>query len=74
MKKLLATPFGSFLKAFVVAILTIMMANYTDNKAVCNDWACWKTLLIAAAFSVVPVIINYLNPKYTQYGIKDEAE
>lgn len=72
MKKMLATPFGSFLKAFIVAFMTIMMSNYAENKSVCGDWICWKNILIAAAFSVIPVIINYLNPSYKQYGIKGE--
>lgn len=69
MKQLLASPLGSFIKAFVVAVLTIIVAKYNEG-VVCNSLECLKSVGIASLFSTLPVIINYLNPNYTQYGTK----
>lgn len=69
MKKLLASPFGSFLKAFVVAILTTLTYEYQQGN-ICTQLDCLKPMLWAALFASLPVIINALNPEYKGYGMK----
>ena len=76
MKQLLAGPIGSFIKAFVVAILTTMTYEYQQGRT-CLTWSCLMPMLVAAGYATLPVIINYLNPNYPGYGNafkKDVAE
>ncbi len=49
---------GSWLKTFVAAALATYLAVGWDIEAIAN----------AAAASVLPSIINWLNPSYTRYG------
>jgi hypothetical protein len=54
MKKMAA----SWARSFVAAALALYMAGETDPK----------TLLMAGAAAVAPVIMRYLNPKDTSFG------
>lgn len=63
----MATPLGSFIKAFVVAILTIIGSRQADGT-LCFDATCIKDILIASTFAIIPVVINWINPQYKQYG------
>lgn len=65
--KIMAGPFGSFIKAFLVAFLSLIMARQKDGT-LCFDAQCLIDLLIASTFAIIPVIINWINPQYTQYG------
>lgn len=67
MKQLLASPLGSFLKAFVVAILTTMTYEYQQGN-LCTSWDCFRPMLWAAVYATIPVVVNYLNPNYPGYG------
>lgn len=49
---------GSWLKTFVAAALATYMAVGLDVNAIAN----------AAVASVLPSIINWLNPNYSRYG------
>jgi hypothetical protein len=55
MKKMAA----SWARSFVAAALALYMAGETDPK----------TLLMAGAAAVAPVIMRYLNPKDTSFGL-----
>ena len=70
--KLMASPVGSFLKAFLVAFLSLIMARQKDGT-LCFDARCLIDLLIASTFAIIPVIINWINPQYTQYGEGSES-
>ena len=65
--KLMASPFGSFIKAFAVAFLSLLAARQKDG-ALCFDVNCIKDLLLASTFAIIPVIINWINPEYKGYG------
>lgn len=49
---------GSWLKTFLAAALATYMAVGLDVNAIAN----------AAVASVLPSIINWLNPNYSRYG------
>jgi hypothetical protein len=55
MKKMAA----SWARSFAAAALALYMAGETDPK----------TLLMAGAAAVAPVIMRYLNPKDTAFGL-----
>jgi hypothetical protein len=61
------SPAGSWLKAAIVAILSGVLIKLQEGADLWNA-ASLKELLTIAAVSVIPVIINYLNPQDTRYG------
>lgn len=69
MKKLLASPLGTALKAFIVTILTLLLS--TDDLF-SMDAEMAKKLITAGLLSAFPVIINWLNPSYPGYGQNKE--
>jgi len=50
---------ASWLRSFIAAGLAVFMAGVTDPKAI----------LMAGASAVVPVILRYLNPKDSDFGV-----
>ena len=64
----MASPLGTFLKAFLTTVLSLMMIRYNEGNP-CFDKKCIVDILTAAVFSILPMIINYINPQYTQYGV-----
>ena len=54
--KALAASWG---RSFIAASLAVYMAGVTDPKAI----------LSAGGAAVIPVIIRYLNPRDSQFGI-----
>lgn len=50
---------ASWLRSFIAAGLAVFMAGVTDPKAI----------LMAGLSAVVPVILRYLNPKDSDFGI-----
>ena len=69
MSKFMASPFGTFLKAFLTAVLTLVVAKYNEG-ILCVDTACLQDVLVASIFATLPVIINFLNPQYKNYGFQ----
>jgi len=50
---------ASWLRSFIAAGLAVFMAGVTDPKAI----------LMAGISAVVPVILRYLNPKDSDFGV-----
>jgi hypothetical protein len=50
---------ASWLRSFIAAGLALFMAGVTDPKAI----------LMGGASAVVPVILRYLNPKDSDFGV-----
>ena len=51
--------FASWARSFLTAILTLLMAGQMDPK----------TLAMGGAAAVIPVIIRWLNPNDSAFGI-----
>jgi hypothetical protein len=54
----------SWAKVFVAAVITAYMSGVVD----------WKTLVNAGLVAVLPVIFNWVNPKYEGYGRGQKAK
>ena len=65
--KFFASPVGTFIKAFVVALLSLLAARQKDGT-LCFDANCIKDILFSSVFAIIPVIINWINPEYKNYG------
>ncbi len=57
----------TFLKGYLSTILALYMADPTLFN---GGWETWKAIFISALTSNIPIIYNWLNPKYTGYGRK----
>jgi hypothetical protein len=60
--KFLNSIYGSYVKVFLSAILTMILAKgdiYSITLQEC---------ISAGVISIIPIIINYLNPNDTRYG------
>ena len=65
----LTTPLASFLKVFVATILTQYLIELQDGHQLFSlDKAMAQKLLTAGVVSVIPMLINWLNPAYQGYG------
>ena len=62
MMKFLNSIYGSWVKIFVSAILTMVIVK-NDIYSVTL-----KECISAGIISILPIIINYLNPNDTRYG------
>jgi hypothetical protein len=62
MMKFLNSIYGSWVKIFVSAILTMIVVK-NDIYSVTL-----KECISAGIISILPIIINYLNPNDTRYG------
>ena len=72
--KLLSTPFGTFIKAFVGTILTQYLIELQQGHQLFTmDKAMLAKLLTAGLVSNLPVIINWLNPHYQGYGVNENG-
>jgi hypothetical protein len=67
MSKFFNSPAGSWLKAAIVAILSGILIKLQEGTDIWTI-ASLKELATIASVSVIPVIINYLNPQDTRYG------
>lgn len=65
MMKFFNSMLGSWLKVVITAILTMAMAK-GDIFAITL-----KECLSAGAISIMPIIINFLNPNDKRYGNKE---
>lgn len=69
--KLLSTPLGTFLKTFVSTVLTLWLIELSNGTTLFSlDYEMIEKLATGGVVSALPVIINWLNPNYTQYGVK----
>lgn len=66
MKEFLNSAFGSWIKVFVAAILGLVLTNLLNGIDLFE--MNWKSLVSGAVASVLPIIINWLNPSDTRYG------
>lgn len=68
-QKGLAGPFGTFVKAFVATLLTQYLIELQDGRELFTwDVMMLQKLCTAGLVSNLPVIINWLNPAYKNYG------
>ena len=60
----------SWVKVFLATVFTLFLIDGADVFAVTQlDLKMW----LAAAFAaVIPLVINYINPKDTRYGNKED--
>lgn len=73
-RNFLTTPAGTFIKGFVSIILSLWLVELSNGHDLFSlDMLMVKKLLTAAIVSNLPVLINWLNPSYTAYGINKEA-
>lgn len=60
--KFLNTIYGSWIKVAVVAILTMAISKGNIFDITLKD------CINAAVISLLPIVVNYLNPHDTRYG------
>lgn len=72
----LISPAGSVVKVFVAIMLGILLKEYKEGNIDIFDLSLsnLKTVIGAAFTSCVPMIINFLNPSHTAYGIGKEEQ
>lgn len=58
----------SWAKVFLASVLTAFFTILTATQALPTSVEAWQGILIAGLVSVIPVIINWLNPNDTRYG------
>lgn len=58
----------SWLKVFGASVLTAFLAILTTTGSIPTDGNAWMGVLIAGLVSVIPVIINWLDPNDPRYG------
>ncbi len=69
MNKFLNTPFGSYIKVFLTGALMLLSINLVQGYDIFSaDLKFLKELGAAGLISVVPVLINALNPNDPRYG------
>ncbi|AXH76565.1 MAG: hypothetical protein [Bacteriophage sp.] len=65
----LTTPLSSFLKVFIATILTQYLIELQQGHQLFTlDLMMVQKLLTAGLVSVIPMLINWLNPAYQGYG------
>ena len=62
----MASPIGTFLKVFLSTVLTMWIAM--DNIFAVDVMAL-RAIISAGVVSAMPVVLNYLNPEYKNYGV-----
>ncbi len=73
LKKLLNTWYGSYVKVFLSAVLTILLAELSQGYSLFSmDWVMGKKLIAAGVVSLLPIVINALNSEDKRYGKKVE--
>jgi hypothetical protein len=61
----MASPIGTFIKTFLSTLLSLAIVA---GDLFTIDAHGLKTMVSAATVSALPVIINWLNPQYKNYG------
>ena len=57
---------GSWARVFLISAITAFLAMQTPPWELSGDQ--WLAVLWAAILSILPVIVNWLNPGYIMYG------
>lgn len=70
MSDFLNTAAGSYVKVFLVVLLTLVLNQLSTGTTIFQ--LDWSSLANGAIVSFIPVIINSLNPKDTRYGKNKE--
>lgn len=65
MKRLMASPLGTFIKAFLTTMLSMAIV---DGDLFSIDFEGLKNMVNVAMVSTLPIIINWINPNYKNYG------
>lgn len=60
------SPLASILKTFAAVVFAGAVADFATSNSI--DFADWQTWVIAGLVSVVPTVVNWLNPADTRYG------
>lgn len=69
MNKFLNTAYGSWVKVFLTAVLTVYFAELSAGYDLFSmDILMMKKLSTAGVLSLLPIIINALNPLDKRYG------
>jgi len=63
---LATTPLGSIFKTFLAVMIAAAVADAGTTGSI--SLGKWQTYLIAGAVSVLPALINWLNPADARYG------
>jgi hypothetical protein len=61
------TVLASWLRVFGAALLTAFLIDLTQGGSL-DVFSNWGTWVVAGLVSVLPVIINWLNPNDPRYG------
>ena len=70
--KFFNTIYGSWVKVFLSAVITMYLAELTQGHDLFSlDMVMVKKLLTAGLVALLPVILNFLNPNDKRYGNKD---
>ncbi len=60
--KFLNSIYGSYIKVFVTAVLTMVISKGDIFAVTLNE------VISAGAIAILPIIVNWLNPNDTRYG------
>lgn len=63
----------SWVKVFVSTILAMVLADFTTGNDVFSATSLW-TYASAGVVAVLPLVINYLNPEYSRYGVGSDSD
>ena len=61
------TPLGTAFKTFLGVVIGAAVVDFTTTQDIAFDH--WKMWVIAGLVSATPVVINYLNPSDSRYGV-----
>jgi uncharacterized membrane protein len=68
------TPAGSWVKVFISAVLLQFMNGLIEGHRLFTwDKAMLEKLATAGLVALIPVIINFLNPNDTRYGVGEQT-
>jgi len=68
------TPAGSWVKVFISAVLLQFMNGLIEGHPLFSwDKAMLEKLATAGLVALIPVIINFINPNDTRYGVGEQT-
>lgn len=69
MKKLLASPLGTFIKGFLSIVLAMWVSELSSGHDLFSmDLPMIKKLIVAGLIPNIHILINWFNPEYKGYG------
>lgn len=75
MKKLLTTPLGTFIKAFLSIVLAMWVGELSNGHDLFTmDLPMVKKIIVAGLVPNIHILVNWLNPQYTQYGTNKQPK